>query len=59
MRTSWGTNGQISLPEVIDSSVDSIDMEGFCFTAQGIRVNVTHAEREETVAAGFKPVPHG
>lgn len=53
---SWGTDGVISMPEPLDTTdVEMADMEGFCFTPDGIRINVSRAEREDTISHGYGP----
>jgi hypothetical protein len=31
------------------------DMEGFCFTPDGLRVNISHADREDILSRGYGP----
>lgn len=53
---TWGTDGVLSMPEAMESSDTAmVDMEGFCFTPLGLRVNITAAEREEIIASGYGP----
>lgn len=62
MNGAWGTDGVISMPVALESTgVEMADMEGFCFTPDGIRINVSLAEREDTLAHGYGPdgAPHG
>ena len=52
----WGTDGVVSLPEALPTTDTAIaDMEGFCFTPDGIRVNISRTEREELLASAFRP----
>lgn len=54
--TPWGTDGVVSLPEALETTETSlIDFEGFCFTPDGIRVNLTRAEREDLLLSAFRP----
>lgn len=53
---AWGTNGPMSLPKALDSTdVSMVDFEGFCFTPDGLRLNLSKAEREDLLANTFKP----
>lgn len=52
----WGTDGVVSLPAARDPNTEMVDMEGFCFTPQGLRVNMTEIDREEFVFSGYSPV---
>lgn len=53
---AWGSDGVISMPQALDTTDTAMaDMEGFCFTPDGIRVNVSHADREELLAQGYGP----
>lgn len=59
---AWGTDGVISMPEPLESTeVEVVDMEGFCFTPDGLKINVSKAEREDILAHGYGPqgVPGG
>lgn len=59
-RTPWGTDGVISMPQPLDTTDTAmVDMEGFCFTPDGLRVNVSRAEREDVIASAFKPERSG
>lgn len=52
----WGTDGVVSMPQPLESTeVEMVDFEGFAFTPDGIRVNVSRAEREDTIASAFRP----
>lgn len=53
---SWGTDGVISLPQAMESTnTEMADMGGFCFTPNGIRINISVAEREDVILAGYRP----
>lgn len=53
---SWGTDGKISLPKPLESThVEMADMEGFCFTPDGLRANLTTAERDDLITQGYGP----
>lgn len=61
-RGTWGSDGQISLPQPMENSdVEMADFEGFCFTPDGIRINLTSVDRETILADGYAPqgVNHG
>jgi hypothetical protein len=52
----WGADVPVSLPEPLESTeATKIPMDGFCFTADGLRVDITEAEREQLVASGYGP----
>jgi hypothetical protein len=52
----WGTDGVISMPQPLDTTDTAlVDMEGFCFTPDGLRINISHAEREDIIAHGYGP----
>ena len=51
----WGTDGVVSMPATVDPDVEYVDFDGFCFTPDGIRVNLPLAEREEIIAQGYGP----
>ncbi len=52
----WGTDGVISLPAVLDTTnVEMADMGGFCFTPDGIRINISSSEREDLISQGYAP----
>lgn len=53
---TWGTDVPISMPMPVETDVELVDMEGFCFTPQGIRVNLTAADREDLLGSGYGPV---
>lgn len=58
--TVWGTDGVPSFPVAKkDNSARQIDMQGFCFTPDGIRIDITEIEREEFLSQGWGPVPRG
>lgn len=53
---SWGSDEPISLPKPLeDPDVLMVDMQGFCFTPDGIRVNLTEVDREAIVTQGYGP----
>jgi hypothetical protein len=53
---AWGSDGKISMPVPIENpDVAMADFEGFCFTPDGIRVNLTSADRDELIRSGFGP----
>ena len=53
---SWGTDGVVSMPRPLPSTDTSmVDFEGFCFTPDGIRINITQAEREDLLMSAFTP----
>lgn len=55
-RTPWGTDGVVSMPQPLETTdTEIIDMEGFAFTPDGIRVNISHAEREDLIRSAFRP----
>lgn len=54
--TPWGTDGVVSLPQALETTDTAlVDFEGFCFTPDGIRVNLTRAEREDLLLSAFRP----
>lgn len=54
--TPWGTDGVVSLPQALPSTDTAlVDFEGFCFTPDGIRINLTRAEREDLLLSAFRP----
>lgn len=55
-RGTWGADAPISLPKPLESTeVEMVDFEGFCFTPDGIRVNLTEVDREVMLGSGFGP----
>lgn len=55
-QTPWGSDAPVSLPQALDSTdVQMADMEGFCFTPDGLRVNISVAEREDIIAQSHRP----
>lgn len=53
---SWGTDGVVSMPQSLDTTdTEMADFEGFCFTPDGIRVNISNAEREDVLVQGYGP----
>ncbi len=54
--TSWGTDGVISMPQSLETTDTAmVDMEGFCFTPDGIRVNMSVADREDLLMNAYRP----
>jgi hypothetical protein len=52
----WGTDGVISLPQALPTTDTAIvDFEGFCFTPDGIRINLTQADREGLLLSAYRP----
>lgn len=52
----WGTDGVVSMPQPLPSTdIEMVDMEGFAFTPDGIRINVSRAEREDLLNSAFRP----
>lgn len=52
----WGTDGVASMPQSLGSTdVEMADFGGFCFTPDGMRVNVSRAEREDLIMSAFRP----
>lgn len=52
----WGTDGVVSLPKALESTdTRMIDFEGFCFTPDGIRINITRSEREDLLLSAYRP----
>jgi hypothetical protein len=53
---AWGSDGVISMPQALDTTDTAMaDMEGFCFTPDGLRVNISHADREDILSRGYGP----
>lgn len=58
----WGADDAVSMPQPLRTTDTSMaDMEGFCFTPDGIRINLSAAEREGVIAQGYGPeeAPNG
>lgn len=56
---AWGSDGIISMPEVLeDTDTDMVDFGGFCFTPDGVRINLNAAVREDIISHGYGP-PQG
>ena len=56
----WGTDGVVSMPKALDTTdLEMADMQGFCFTPDGLRINVSRAEREDLIASAFSPAGGG
>lgn len=54
----WGTDGSISVPKPLTTThTEMIDMDGFCFTPEGLRVNLSHADYEDLLRQGYGPSP--
>lgn len=52
----WGTDGVVSLPKPLENTdTKMVDFEGFCFTPDGIRVNLSAAEREDLLLNAYHP----
>lgn len=52
----WGSDAPISMPAALDSTDTAIaHMEGFCFTPDGIRIDISAAEREGVLMQGYGP----
>lgn len=52
----WGSDGVVSLPQALETTdTEMVDFGGFCFTPDGIRINVSRAEREDIIAQGYGP----
>lgn len=55
-RGTWASDGAISVPQPLDTTnTEMADFEGFCFTPDGIRINISHSERESLISDGFAP----
>lgn len=55
-KITWGTDGKISLPKPLETTyVEMVDMEGFCFTPDGLRANFTVSERDDLITQGYGP----
>ena len=59
--SSWGSDGVVSMPPALATTDTAlVDFSGFCFTPDGIRINITAAEREDLLMSAFTPeVGHG
>lgn len=56
-RSTWGTDGVVSLPQpLVTTDTDLADMEGFCFTPLGLRVNLSLTDHEELLGSGYGPM---
>lgn len=52
----WGSSAPISMPQALPTTDTAMaDMEGFCFTPDGLRINISISEREDIIAQGFGP----
>jgi hypothetical protein len=52
----WGTDGVVSMPQpVTTTDTESVDMEGFVFTPDGLKINISRSEREDIIASAFRP----
>lgn len=52
----WGTDGVVSMPVPMETTdTEMVDMQGFCFTPQGLRINLSVVEREELLQTGYGP----
>lgn len=63
-KSTWGTDGVVSLPQPMPTTDTAmVDMEGFCFTPNGLRVNISRVDHEELLGQGYSPAlpeaPHG
>lgn len=55
-RSPWGTDGVVSMPQSLDTTdTEMVDMAGFCFTPDGLRINISRAEREDIISSAFRP----
>lgn len=55
-KPTWATDSLVSLPETMaEPDALKVDMEGFCFTFGGIRVNFSEADRDDLIASAFRP----
>jgi hypothetical protein len=57
----WGTDGVVSMPQPLETTDTAmVDFRGFCFTPDGIRINLTRSEREDLLLSAYRPeVGHG
>lgn len=56
----WGSDGPVSLPQPLPTTdTDMAEMDGFCFTPDGLRPRLSLADREELLANAFRPEPKG
>jgi len=54
--TRWGSDSPVSMPQALDTTETAIaHMEGFCFTPDGIRLDISSAEREGVLMQGYGP----
>lgn len=52
----WGTDGQVSLPQPMHTTdTEMVDFDGFCFTPEGLRVNISRADHEGLLHEGYGP----
>lgn len=55
-RGTWASDGKISVPQAMETTeAEAADFEGFCFTPDGIRVNLSASERETIISEGYAP----
>lgn len=40
---------------VTTTDTESVDMEGFVFTPDGLKINISRSEREDIIASAFRP----
>lgn len=53
----WGASVPISMPQPLDPNVSGVvDMDGFCFTANGIAHNLSRADWERVAIPTFAPI---
>lgn len=55
-QSTWGTDGVVSLPKPMETTdTEMVDMEGFCFTPLGLRVNLSRVDHEDLLGSGYTP----
>lgn len=55
-QSTWGTDGVVSLPQPLETTDTAmVDMEGFCFTPLGLRVNISKVDHEALLGTGYNP----
>ena len=58
MAEIWGASAPVSLPKPREDDTELVDMDGFVFTPQGLRVDMTSVDRDEIIASAYHP-PYG